>query len=407
MKRLLMIAYHFPPLRGSSGIQRTLRFAKFLPEFGWEPIILTISPRAYPEIADDQLDEVSADVRVCRAWGIDASRQLAMRGRYPGALARPDRWKTWWLGAVPAGLALVQRLKPDVLWSTYPIATAHAIGATLQRVTGLPWVADFRDPMAQDGYPEDPRTWAAYKRVEQKVAARARRLVFTTPSARETYRSRYADAGAERFALIENGYDEETFPPAAVDRPPLTPRALTLLHSGIVYPSERDPALLIAALADLAHRSPDTAARLRVRFRAAVHDELLHTLAREHRVESMIEVLPPLPYRAAIEEMLRADALLVLQAANCNEQIPAKIYEYLRAGRPIIALTHRHGDTARTLRASGHEAIAPLDDRAAIADLLERYAAAPAAFGVRTPDVTRHSRRSRTAELAQLLDGVT
>ncbi len=294
---------------------------------------------------------------------------------------------------------------PDVIWSTYPIATAHSIGATLQRLTGRPWVADFRDPMAQEGYPADPRVWAAFKRIEEKVAARAKRLVFTTPSACETYRARYADRPREQFALIENGYDEETFPAAdTVSMTPLNPGALTLLHSGIVYPSERDPSQLVAALAQLSRRAPAVAHRLRVRFRAAVHDELLHTLAREHGVASMIEVMPAIPYREAIEEMLRADALLVLQAANCNEQIPAKLYEYFRAGRPIIALTDPAGDTGCTVRDAGYDAIAPLDDPAAIARILEDYVLAPQAFAQSVRgDVTRYSRRGRTAQLAALL----
>src|SRR4051812_32426823 len=128
MKRILLIAYHFPPLRGSSGIQRTLRFARYLPEFGWQPAVLTATPGAYPEVAPASIAEIPAGVPVHRALALDTARHLALAGRYPGFLARPDRWKSWWLSAVPAGLALVRRFAPDALWSTYPIATAHAIG---------------------------------------------------------------------------------------------------------------------------------------------------------------------------------------------------------------------------------------------------------------------------------------
>jgi glycosyltransferase involved in cell wall biosynthesis len=406
MKRLLMIAYHFPPIHGSSGVQRTLRFARYLPEFGWEPIVLTAHERAYERTSTDQLADVPPGTRVVRAQAWDTARHLSIAGRYPGVLARPDRWLTWWLGAVPAGLDLIRRHKPDAIWSTYPIATAHRIAATLHARSGLPWVADFRDPMAQDGYPPDPATWRSFAKIEAHAIKHASLSTFTTPSAIELYRQRYPER-ADRFKLLENGYDEETF----ADAPgggALTPGKRTLLHSGIVYPSERDPTQLFAALALIRDRSPDIYAGLRIRFRAAVHDELLHTLAERHEVADAIETLPPVAYREALAEMLRADALLVLQASNCNAQIPAKLYEYFRARRPIIALTDPEGDTGITCREAGITAIAPLDTAQAIAECLVRFSNSPS-LGTLTNDSTIEaaSRRGRTRDLAGMLDDVT
>ncbi|HSQ81014.1 MAG TPA: glycosyltransferase, partial [Casimicrobiaceae bacterium] len=164
MKRVLMIAYHFPPLAGSSGIQRTLRFVQHLPAFGWEPAVLTADPRAYERTSEDLDAEVPDGVQVERAFALDTARQLSIAGRYPGFLARPDRWMTWQYAAVRSGMKLIRRWRPDVIWSTYPIATAHVIGSVLHRRSGLPWIADFRDPMAQEGYPADPRIWQSFKR---------------------------------------------------------------------------------------------------------------------------------------------------------------------------------------------------------------------------------------------------
>lgn len=151
-KRVLLIAYHFPPIRISSGIQRTLKFATYLQAFGWKPTVLTVHPRAYETVSDDQLSEVPGDIVVQRAFAMDTARHLAVRGRYMGSLALPDRWISWLPAAVWDGLRLIREQRPAVIWSTFPIATAHLIGGVLHWATGLPWIADFRDSMTEDDY---------------------------------------------------------------------------------------------------------------------------------------------------------------------------------------------------------------------------------------------------------------
>ena len=402
-KRLLMVAFHFPPQRGSSGIQRTLGFARYLPQFGWEPNVLTVHPRAYE--ATDDMHEIPPGLVVHRASAFDASRHFAILNRYPSFLARPDRWKSWWWGAVPAGLAVVRRFRPHAIWSTYPIATAHAIGYTLARITRLPWIADFRDPMAQDGYPADPRTWRSFAQIESRTVRRAGRSVFATHGAARDYRSRYPDR-ADRISVIENGYDEEAFD--GLPRPPPRPKKpLIILHSGIVYPSERDPTALFSALRSLRESGRIAPGDLLLRFRAPVHESLLHELATRFNVSDLIETGAPLPYRDALAEMLAADGLLVLQAANCNEQIPAKFYEYLRAARPILGLADPAGDTGQALQSWGVEYIAALEDANAIAAVMGRYVDDLRRGNATIPDsstMQTASRRDRTAQLAGLLN---
>ena len=185
-----MVAYHFPPFAGSSGVQRTLRFVQHLPAFGWEPIVLTVRPGAYERTSKDLDAEVPRGVRVERAFAFDAARHLTIGGRYPAFLARPDRWMSWRFAGVAAGMRLIRDCKPQLVWSTYPIATAHVIGRILHQRSGLPWVADFRDPMAQDGYPADPRLWRSFKDIEEKTIRHARSSVFTTPGAARYYKER-------------------------------------------------------------------------------------------------------------------------------------------------------------------------------------------------------------------------
>jgi len=409
--KVLMVAFHFPPQAGSSGIQRTLRFAQYLPASGWQPLVLSAHPRAYATLSPDQMADTDA-LHVTRAFALDSARHLAWRGRYLGWTALPDRWVSWCLGAVPAGLRLIRRERPRVLWSTYPIASAHLAGAILQRLSGLPWVADLRDPMIDEVHPSGRLLRAAASWVERLTVRRAVRVVCTTPGAVRIYRGRYPEVPPERFCLIENGYDEQEFSAAEVQAAPAperVPGPFVLLHSGIVYPSERDPRALLAALATLKREGRVDGAGLRVMLRAPVHEDLLRGLIREHGVEDMVMIAPALSYRAALAEMLAADGLLVLQAANCNQQVPAKLYEYLRAARPLLALTDSAGDTAAALRAAGIDTIAPLDDAAQIASALLRFLelARAGKAPLAPPAVRRaHARSSRAVQLAALLDQV-
>ena len=156
-----MVAYHYPPWNGGSGIHRTLKFTKYLPEYGWQPIVLTADRRAYPENGSAAC-EIPDGIDVARAFALDTAQHLSFRGSYLRWTALPDRWISWWPGAVLAGRRLIRQHRPDLIWSTYPIATAHLIGMTLHRLSGIPWVADFRDPMTEvdpqtgQEFPEDP-----------------------------------------------------------------------------------------------------------------------------------------------------------------------------------------------------------------------------------------------------------
>ena len=143
-----MVAYHYPPFGGGSGIHRTLKFSRYLSEYGWQPIVLTISPHAYP-LREKAQHSVPAGVLTARAFALDTARHLSFRGAYPQWMAIPDRWVTWWPSAVGIGASLIRKHRPQAIWSTFPIATAHMIGLALHRVSGLPWVADFRDPMVE------------------------------------------------------------------------------------------------------------------------------------------------------------------------------------------------------------------------------------------------------------------
>lgn len=403
MKRLLMVAFHYPPAAGTSGVQRALRFSSHLPEFGWHPIVLSAHPRAYEHRSEDLLAQIPDEATVIRAQAWDTQRHLSIAGRYPTQLALPDRWWTWQVGGYIAGLRAIRKFNPDAIWSTYPIATAHRLAAMLARKSGLPYIADFRDPMAQEGYPENPRVWRSFASVENSAVNAATICTFTTPSAVAMYQDRYPDLAA-RMRLLENGYDEGVFNAPCDDDSSLNEGKLTILHSGVVYPSERDPNSLFAALKSIKQSDRKTFERLIVRFRAAHHDEMLRNFARRYEVQEAVQILPSISYADATNEMRRADGLLLLQASNCNAQIPAKLYEYLRAGPPLLIITDPKGDTATAARSAGLSQIATFGDSDSIESVLRAFGSMNTRGMVPNSSAVKSStRRARTEILVDLL----
>lgn len=441
-RKVLIIAYHYPPVHGSSGIQRTLKFSAYLREHGWEPMVLTVSPRAYERVSNDQMGEIPPGMLVERAFALNTAQHLSWGGRYPGWMAQPDRWISWWPAGVWRGMQMIRQHRPVAVMSTYPISTAHLIGLTLQRLSGLPWIADCRDSMTEPGYPVDPLTWRCNRRLEKACVKYAAKTVFTTQGTLEMYAERYPEVAASRWSVIENGFDEENFRDAQRDleltqasaqiTDQTTAQAtnhgtgqptdqligktsaaltglVTLIHSGVLYPQERDPKPFFSALRSLKKANEINSATLKVVLRATGNDNAYRAMLGDYGIADLVDLAPAISYRAALQEMLTTDGLLLFQAAMCNHQIPAKLYEYMRAGRPILALTDPVGNTAESLRKAGSTHIVDITDEVAIAAELKLFVAGlqnASLKGVMPAAAALNSRHSRTAELARLLNSV-
>jgi glycosyltransferase involved in cell wall biosynthesis len=402
-----MVAFHYPPCFGSSGVHRTLKFSRYLPEFGWEPVVLSANPVAYERTSPGQLSEIPPTVPVTRSFALDSHRHLAIHGKSLAVTSLPDQWVSWWLSAVPAGLRLIRKHRPDVIWSTYPIATAHLIGLTLHRLSGIPWVADLRDVMTDHGYPVAPTTRRIYRWIERRISTHAARVVFTAPSAQRLYRDRYPSLAGDRSQLIVNGYDEDDFQEVTVaSRPHALGKPIRLLHAGVIYEEERDPRPFFRALAKLSANGMIGPDRLRVDLRAAGSEAHFARLVSDLGLQDIVRLLPPLPYREALRDCADASALLVLQGPSCDGQIPAKAYEYLRLGRPILALTSDRGDTASLLRETGGATIVDLLDEEAIYRALPPFLVSVSQGSHGLPErreVARYTRHNQARELALCL----
>jgi hypothetical protein len=211
--------------------------------------------------------------------------------------------------------------------------------------------------------------------------------------------------------VIPNGFDEESFESAAAagrsDRPSGEP--LVLIHSGVLYPGHRDPGPFFDAIAKLKKDGTISSENLRVVLRASGSEQQYQSHIDRNGIGDIVSLKPSLPYETALAEMLSADGLLLFQGSNCNWQIPAKAYEYIKARRPILALTDIAGDTAQVLLAEGIDTIAPIASSERIAGALVDFLAKVRSGSAPVPALERipfHSRRHRARELAAELDAL-
>lgn len=396
-KRVLMVVLEFPPGH-SAGVQRPLKFAEYLPESGWEPIVLTAKPDVYDRL--DASQHVPHSLRhLYRTKALNARRDFATKGRYLSWTAQPDPFWSWAFTAIPMGRRLIEALSPAAIWSTYPATISHYIACWLSRRSGLPWIADFRDPflMRQRSMPKLHRKLAGG--IERKTMEFCSRAVFTTERAKKLYQSLYPHKPETQFAVVPNGFDEAIYTNIKPARERRQSGVFQLLHSGALYAGSRDPLPVFLAVADLARKGIVEHLKFELVFRGAsgTQEQLLELrrlgIARLVRFESAVG------FRESIAEMMGADGLLLLQGARFQNQVPGKAYEYIRAGKPILAVTPSDSATAESLREIpgvyfGQEV-------GSIALAIESMLKNPDAPTRNTGD---YSRRARTADLVGHLE---
>ncbi len=223
------------------------------------------------------------------------------------------------------------------------------------------------------------------------------------------YLSRYPELAQGKCVVIANGYDEGDFNglAAVAELPRKTAGPLRLVHAGVIYTDDRDPRAFFQALSRLKTEGIIGAHNLRIDLRASGSEQYYENLLQELGIESIVHLLPPLPHRGALEDLAKADGLLLFQAASCNHQIPAKVYEYFRVGKPLLALTSASGDTAALLKDVGGATIVELDDESAIYRAVPAFLRSVESGTHARPDankVRNCTRRNATLELARELN---
>jgi glycosyltransferase involved in cell wall biosynthesis len=402
-RKLLILTYHFPP-SSAAGAHRLLGFVRHLPKFGWQCAV--VAPPGLPwEPSDRALRErVPDDTAVYTAQYPSGLLTKPLRKAFPYAAWLPMAWA--------ACRRALRDQRPDALLTSGPPHIIHLLGHHLRRRHGFSWVADFRDPWSAGGnsdiHGRVPAGWEAW--AEKAVLRGADRIVGNTPRAKEILASAYPGE-APKMAAITNGYDPENFELASGRALPSESRTVDIIHPGEIY-ANRDPGPFLEAISKLDPAAIPDGRSLRVRFigRLGPGAPQIEVLIRDFRLEGVATFSGQVSYVRSLDEMMRADILLLLDSSRRRAGVPAKLFEYVGAGRPILALAEPESDVAWVLRESGapHRVAPPGDPTAigrALTELLAETVGPPVREAGREPSPTRFTREMLAGELAGLLDG--
>lgn len=454
MRRVLMIAYTFPPVAGV-GIERTLKHVTYLPDSGWQPVVVAPANPGYRLVDPSTLARVPAGTEVHRApslepahlrralgavvraaWGRTAASASGVRPASPapspstgraGAPRRlteeawrryvelaffPDEQVLWGPPAIAAALAVDATDPVDAIYSSGPPFTCHLVAAAVAGVTGAPWVADFRDPWIGNAYarplPMPHRLARAH--LERQVIARATASVFASAGVRDEYAARYP-ALAHRFSTIHNGYDLADLDASAATPADAPSGSADVGPFRLIFTGSMQYVPEFTLFADgmdlLLGRRPELRDRLRVRFVGWFSGEVEAVAARRlPALAATVERLPYQPKERTLALLRDADAALVLLASGAGrEHVPsAKLFDYLGADRPVLAVAPP-GEVRRILDELGWGVgVDPTPE--GFAGGVERLLVERPPRDTADPE-RRFERRSLTRQLAALLDRLT
>jgi glycosyltransferase involved in cell wall biosynthesis len=419
----LIVVHDYPPIY-SAGTERVLKFSQYLPEFGYRPIILTTG--RYGALPDDPAQDVFragdlvhsafSPLRRRKAAGVAAAEQARIAtvanqsalGRLRDQVMAPDTKIGWRIPATRLGKRLIGEKRPDLIFSSSPPETAHLVAGALARASGVPWVADLRDGWLFEPPVPQLRAGSVRRliegRMERTMAKSAAAVVAVTDPIVEDLRQRYAGA-VRRTATISNGYDAADF--RGFTRQRADDDLFRLTYTGAFSGSSQGRSAdgLFAAVREVLREDPGTSLRLEI---VGPVTEEERGLAARFGITELVTFVPPVPRKQAYQHQVDADALLLVTATGVRSVATSKLYDYIGAGRPILALAEGNA-AAETVQRFGLGVTAAPDDRqeitAGLRELMRRHAAGEAWPGFAEAR-QRFERRALTESLARLFDDV-
>jgi glycosyltransferase involved in cell wall biosynthesis len=420
-KTILVVSYDFPPA-ARVGVHRTLKYCRYLSSHRWLPVVLTCRPSSGSFVDEGLCGRIPAEVEVHRTADFDPGRWLVKmsrlgqrsvparavrRGPLAGLkraivplLARsPDSNVFWLLFALPRGVWILLTRKVSLIYSTSPPHSSHIGAFLLARLSGKPHVLDFRDP------------WHAgdrasrLSRIKRAIVRNAAKVICVSQGERDELRAEFPELREEHFTYITNGYDPSD---AVADGPALEPSPpLTLIHAGTIYPGIAGE--FFQALERLVAEDPVTARSIHVQLLGWIAAEYTGTVARLEAA-GIVEAQGLRPHGATLRMLRASHALVILLGGKSfrPSHIPAKVFEYLHAGKPILAIA-AEGELARIVRQSGLGIVVPPHSVDGVVGtlraLLAEHAAGRLARSPNLPYIRGFEGAALTERLVSVLDG--
>ena len=430
MKKVLIITYYWPP-SGGAGVQRWLKFAKYLPQYGWEPIIYTPENPEYPSIDYSFEKDIPSGIQVLKTsiWepyniyrNLTGKKHQAINAGFisenkrqgwkdklsiwiRGNFLIPDPRRFWIKPSVQYLTDYLQKNPVDVIITTGPPHSMHMIGIGLKKnFPALPWLADFRDPWTNiDFYKELNLTVLAdtiHHRLEKKIVQSADQVLVVSDEMKQEYEL----LKPKKIHVISNGYDEEDNQKAIVQ----LDDKFTISHIGTLN-AARNPKTIWKVLSELCIEKPEFKNDLIIQLIGKIDFSVLEDI-RSYVLQDQLLKIDYLSHSEAIAKQRSSQVLLLLinNSGNAKGILTGKFYEYLAAKRPILGVGPTDGEASTVLKETGGGVMVDFQDEAATKkSILNYYIQYKSnSLNVHTVSVERYSRRSLTGELANLLNSL-
>jgi len=367
MRKVLIVAYYWPPA-GGPGVQRWLKFATYLPDFNVEPILYIPENPHYPITDESLLKEVPKGIKIYRkpiaepykfaavlsgsktkriSSGIIRTKKQSVLEKIflwiRGNLFIPDARKYWVKPSVDFLTEIIRQEKIDTVITTGPPHSMHLIGLGLKQHLDIPWIVDFRDPWTSIGYHKElrltKRSREKHKTLEQLVLTSADKIVVTS----DTTKNEFAQITKKPISVITNGYDTNYQGDAGIDHD------FTISHIGSLL-SERNPEILWKVLSGIVKENPNFRERLRLQLVGVVSQDVMKSI-QKHGLEDHVNVLGYLSHSEAQKYQQKSQILLLVEVNSEETEgiIPGKLFEYMAAKRPILALGPENWEVKRII----------------------------------------------------------
>lgn len=374
-KKVLVVAQIFPPMAGS-GVQRTLKFVKYLREFNWEPVVVTVDKSSFNYLEDitlemeipknlniiridEKIDFSSSNIEnllnnyiklvnnenlmreyidIIKSYGEQNDGQDMMN-----SLLIPDTSSLWAMDVLNRIDSYVDLNGIDVIYTTSGPYSDHIIGYFLKEKFNIPWVTDFRDEWTNNPYfnfDKENVFFKVMRNMEISILHRADKIITTTPLARENYINIF-NVPEDKIITITNGYDEEDFKYITLNT--IKADKFKIIHNGILY-MVRTPETFLKAIKNLVDKKKIDKNKLSIVFSYTENQEYWKEYLKANRLESIVKLTNYTSHKESINLAMNSDLLLlVVGAGEKNKSIyTGKVFEYLRMGKPILALSPKN-----------------------------------------------------------------